>query len=117
MDWGVVATVSGDVRAAGVATGGADGLASGAMQTGVRSLGWPVLRVNIHQAGTDLSRMLKEVEKGEEVLIARVGVPVARVVPWQPPVQPVMAPGAMRGRIERAGVFEAPLEGLFEALR
>lgn len=37
--------------------------------------------VNIHQAKTQLSRLLKRVEAGEEVVLARAGKPVARLVP------------------------------------
>lgn len=37
--------------------------------------------VNVHEAKTNLSRLLAEVEKGEEVTIARAGKPVARLVP------------------------------------
>ena len=48
---------------------------------------------------------------------ARSGVPVARLVAWQAPDQPVAAPGAMRGRIQLAEDFDAPLNELFEALR
>ena len=54
--------------------------------------------VNIHQAKTQLSQLLHLVEKGEEVVIARAGVPIARLVGWQAPAQPVAAPGAMPAR-------------------
>jgi prevent-host-death family protein len=37
--------------------------------------------VNIHQAKTQLSRLLKRVEAGEEVILARAGKPVAKLVP------------------------------------
>lgn len=37
--------------------------------------------VNIHQAKTQLSRLLKRVEAGEEVVLARAGKPVAKLVP------------------------------------
>lgn len=37
--------------------------------------------VNVHEAKTNLSRLLADVEKGEEVTIARAGKPVARLVP------------------------------------
>jgi prevent-host-death family protein len=37
--------------------------------------------VNIHQAKTQLSRLLKRVEAGEEVVLARAGKPVAKIVP------------------------------------
>ena len=39
------------------------------------------MKVNIHQAKTHLSRILQRVAQGEEVTIARSGVPVARLVP------------------------------------
>ena len=39
-----------------------------------------MLIVNVHQAKTELSRLLEAVEAGEEVVIARAGKPVARLV-------------------------------------
>ena len=72
--------------------------------------------VNIHQAKTHLSQLLLGVERGEEVVIARSGVPIARLVAWQAPAQPVAAPGAMRGEIVMASDFDAPLDALFEDL-
>lgn len=36
---------------------------------------------NVHEAKTNLSRLLKQVEDGEEVVIAKAGEPVARLVP------------------------------------
>ena len=73
--------------------------------------------VNVHQAKTHLSQLLQEVEQGKEVVIARSGVPIARLVAWQAPARRVAAPGAMRGQIELCDDFNAPLDGLFEALR
>ncbi|MFN5117267.1 MAG: type II toxin-antitoxin system Phd/YefM family antitoxin [Cyanobacteriota bacterium] len=73
--------------------------------------------VNVHQAKTHLSQLLQEVEQGKEVVIARSGVPIARLVAWQAPPLPVAAPGAMRGQIGLAEDFDAPLDGLFEALQ
>jgi prevent-host-death family protein len=73
--------------------------------------------VNVHQAKTHLSQLLQEVEAGEEVVIARSGVPIARLVPWQDAQKTVAAPGAMRGRIVLADDFDAPLDDLFEALQ
>ncbi|MBM3270871.1 MAG: type II toxin-antitoxin system Phd/YefM family antitoxin [Candidatus Sericytochromatia bacterium] len=40
--------------------------------------------VNIHEAKTHLSKLLEQVEAGEEVIIARAGKPVARLVMYQP---------------------------------
>ena len=73
--------------------------------------------VNVHQAKTHLSQLLQEVEGGEEVVIARSGVPIARLVAWRAPVQMVAPPGAMRGQIELSDDFDAPLDGPCEALR
>ena len=47
--------------------------------------------VNIHQAKTQLSRLLKRVEAGEEVVLPRAGKPVARIVPI--PVRKPREPG------------------------
>jgi prevent-host-death family protein len=41
--------------------------------------------VNIHEAKTNLSRLLAQVEAGEEVIIARNGKPVAKIEPFTPP--------------------------------
>ena len=73
--------------------------------------------VNVHQAKTHLSQLLQEVEQGQEVVIARAGVPIARLVAWHKPAATVAAPGAMRGEIELGDDFDAPLDDLFEALR
>ncbi len=72
--------------------------------------------VNVHQAKTHLSQLLQDVEQGQEVVIARSGVPIARLVAWRPEALPVAAPGAMRGQIVMAADFDAPLDGLFEDL-
>jgi len=76
-----------------------------------------VVTVNIHQAKTQLSQLLHGVERGEEVVIARAGVPIARLVGWKAHAQPVAEPGAMRGRIQLRDDFDAPLDDLFVALR
>lgn len=44
-------------------------------------------QVNVHEAKTDLSRLLEEVECGERVVIARAGEPVAVLVPYRPAVR------------------------------
>jgi prevent-host-death family protein len=72
--------------------------------------------VNVHQAKTHLSQLLQQVEQGQEVVIARSGVPIARLVPWQSGPPRVAAPGALRGLIQIADDFDAPLDELFEVL-
>lgn len=39
--------------------------------------------VNVHEAKTNLSRLLKRVARGQEVIIARAGKPVARLLPLE----------------------------------
>lgn len=41
--------------------------------------------VGVHEAKTHLSALLAEVEQGQEVVIARGGTPVAKIVPLRPP--------------------------------
>jgi len=64
--------------------------------------------VNIHEAKTHLSRLLARVMGGEEVIIAKAGKPVARLVPFEEhPKQ--RAPGSATGQIVIPPEFEAPL--------
>jgi prevent-host-death family protein len=70
--------------------------------------------VNIHQAKTHLSRLVERVEAGEEVVIARAGRPVARLVPFRGRTVP-RTPGAWRGRVRMAPDFDAPDEALISA--
>jgi prevent-host-death family protein len=66
------------------------------------------MEVNIHEAKTHLSRLLQRVAAGEEVTIARSGVPVARLVAVETKkkIRPL---GMDRGRIWIADDFDAPL--------
>lgn len=41
----------------------------------------PVSQFNIHDAKTNLSRIIDRVEHGEEIIISRAGTPVAKVIP------------------------------------
>lgn len=44
-------------------------------------------QVNVHEAKTELSRLLEEVEAGDRVVIARAGHPVAVLVPYRAAVR------------------------------
>lgn len=61
--------------------------------------------VNVHEAKTHLSRLLEAVERGEEVVIARAGKPVARLVPAVPSGFR-REPGTWKGRIVIADDFD-----------
>ncbi len=67
------------------------------------------MEVNIHEAKTHLSRLLQRVANGEEVTIARAGVPVARLVPVAPETKKNRPLGMARGRVWVADDFDAPL--------
>ena len=53
--------------------------------------------VNIHAAKTHLSSLLDDVLSGEEVVIARSGKPIAKIVPFQQ-AKPRRKPGLLRGK-------------------
>ncbi len=70
--------------------------------------------VNIHDAKTHLSRLVERVEAGEEIVIARAGRPVARLVPFRARTKP-RTPGLWRGRVRLAADFDATDEDLLAA--
>lgn len=77
------------------------------------------MRVNVGQAKTDLSKLLARVEAGEDVEIARDGVPIARLVRIEPatPAQTFLsAAGTLRGEIVIGDDFEFTDDELDEML-
>ena len=62
--------------------------------------------VNVHEAKTHLSRLLERVIGGEEVVIARSGKPIARLVPI---VKEPRTPGRLKGKIRVGRDFDDPL--------
>ena len=67
-----------------------------------------MVQVNIREAKTQLSRLLKLVEAGEEVVIARNGVPVARLVAL-PKKAGNRQPGQLKGIVKLDDSFFDPL--------
>ena len=65
--------------------------------------------VNIHEAKTHLSRLLAKVSRGDEVIIARGGKPIARLVPIQKAKRMDYLLGIDRGRLWIAEDFDAAL--------
>ncbi len=63
--------------------------------------------VSVHEAKTHLSRLLKLVEAGEEVVISRAGKPVARLVSVKEKLPKV--PGHLKGKIVVPDDFDDPL--------
>ncbi len=70
---------------------------------------------NVHEAKTHLSRMLERVAAGEEVIIAKAGKPVAKLVPLR---EGKRQPGRLKGRLRLGSDFDTPLpESLQRAFR
>ena len=65
-------------------------------------------QVNVHEAKTHLSKLLAEVEKGKEIVIARDGTPVAKLVPV-PRKKNRITFGDLKGKIWIADDFDDPL--------
>lgn len=63
--------------------------------------------VNIHEAKTHLSRLVEEAAAGEEIIIAKAGRPVARLVPLS--VVPKRQLGIFKGQLNVPDDFDAPL--------
>ena len=63
-------------------------------------------QVNVHEAKTNLSKLLEAVERGEDVVISRAGTPVVRLIPF---VAPARRLGADKGLVTIAEDFDAPL--------
>jgi len=64
--------------------------------------------VNIHEAKTHLSRLVEEASAGDEVIIAKAGKPVARLVPVKK-VQRRRKLGVLAGKFTVPPDFDAPL--------
>ena len=68
--------------------------------------------INVHQAKTQFSRLLKRAHEGEEIILAKAGKPYAKLVPLDQPKERV--PGIAVGKVD--DVFFEPLpEGELKA--
>lgn len=65
--------------------------------------------VNIHQAKTNLSRLLSRVEHGEEIVISNRGVPIAKLIPFRTSSDRRSSLGQDRGKFIVPDDFNAPL--------
>jgi prevent-host-death family protein len=64
--------------------------------------------VTIHQAKTNLSKLIQRASQGEEIIIARGAKPVAKLVPVGA-VKGKRQPGSMKGKLEIGPEFFEPL--------
>ncbi len=54
--------------------------------------------VNVHEAKTQLSRLIDQAHAGEEIILAKAGKPYARLMPLAPP--PKRRLGVVRGHVD-----------------
>jgi len=73
--------------------------------------------VNIHDAKTQLSKLLELVQSGTDVVIAKSGTPIARLIPYTAAKRKIAPPGAMAGKVWIADDFDAPLDDAFDCLK
>ena len=76
------------------------------------------MQISMSEAGKCLSSLVAAAERGEDVILARNGKPVARIVRYQ--AQKIKPPGSMRGRIKVSPDWDSPetnaeVAGLSEA--
>ncbi len=73
-----------------------------------------MITVNIHQAKTNLSKLLAMVEQGQVITIAKAGRPIATIQPIVPK-KPRRVPGSMKGQIWVADDFDDEIPEVTEA--
>lgn len=67
------------------------------------------MKVTVHAAKTTLSKLIERAHAGEEIVIARGNVPVARLVPIADAEVPCRKPGTLRGTVTIGRAFFEPL--------
>lgn len=73
-----------------------------------------MLLKNISQAKAELSFLLEQVQSGQEVILAKAGKPIAKIVAWTGPAVP-RKPGALAGQIWIAPDFKTLPDDMAEA--
>jgi len=67
-----------------------------------------LIQENMHEAKTHFSTLVKRVLAGDEVLIAKAGVPVVQLIPYTQPVK-IRTPGSACGEFKMLENFDEPL--------
>jgi len=73
--------------------------------------------VNVYEAKTHLSQLLDRAAAGEEIVIARAGRPVARLVALSAATSRSRTPGAWRGKVRIADDFDELSDEIDAAFR
>jgi prevent-host-death family protein len=73
-------------------------------------------KANMHEAKTHLSKLVQQALNGEEVVIAKNGVPLVKLVPCQPEKKLRPAPGLWKGKIWIADDFDETPQDFIDLL-
>ena len=74
------------------------------------------MQINIYEAKTQLSQLVDAAHRGETIIIAEAGTPMAKLVPLSHGPKRKIQFGLMKGAIEIADDFDAPLPDDLQAL-
>ena len=74
------------------------------------------MQVNIYEAKTRFSELVDHAHHGETIIIAKNGTPLAKLVPLGSVAKPGIVFGQMKGQIQIADDFDAPLPDELQAL-
>ncbi len=69
---------------------------------------------NIHEAKTQLSKLIEAALNGEEVVISKAGKPVAKIIAYQPNLEPRKS-GYWRGKVKMAEDFDTLPDSLLKS--
>jgi prevent-host-death family protein len=72
---------------------------------------------NIGEARTHLSRLISRAEAGEEIVIARAGKPVVRMIAYREEKPPKRVPGVWKGKVKMSRDFDELPESIAAAFR
>ncbi|MBN1290434.1 MAG: type II toxin-antitoxin system Phd/YefM family antitoxin [Candidatus Latescibacteria bacterium] len=75
-----------------------------------------MLQVNIHEAKTHFSKLIKKVIDGEEIVIAKSNKPIAKIISINKP-KPKRILGAAKGKIKISSDFDAPIEDFVDYIQ
>lgn len=70
-------------------------------------------QVNVHEAKTHFSKLVARAERGEEIVIARGGKPIAKLIPFRDPPMAKRPFGLLKGQIWMSEDFDDPLPDEF----
>jgi prevent-host-death family protein len=72
------------------------------------------MTMNLYQAKTQLSALVEEAAAGKEIIIAKNGKPMAKLVAFKPRM--LRKPGKYKGKIWMSDDFDAPMQDVIDAM-